>query len=193
MEPFTGIDEMLEKAYDGDKTSEKLFFEKISARISSLLRYRIQIGKSNRKEIAKEVDDVLQEILLVIIDRYQKKSLPKEYVLRWIFSVTNNKIADYFRTVYARTDRIISLEDLPYSLMTKELVENSIGLKDVILGALFKLGDRCKEIIRALLDGEIKEYIKEHSSITPVDAIYIHIHRCRKRFIKRLKDEGYEK
>jgi len=50
----------------------------------------------------------------------------------------------------------------------------------------------CKEIIEALLEGTIKEYIQTTKEKISEGAIYSYVHRCRKRFRYLLKKEGLE-
>lgn len=182
MENEKGIEELLAAAKTGDKWAEGELFSKLRARISSLVQY--SIWKPH------DAEDIVEEIMETILTKYKKTDFPKG-LLPWVNGITYNKVKNYIRRVKREPIRL----DVEVSQNEKERpdrIVEGLELQGMIERALAKLNKRHKEIMKALLQGEIKSYIAERSSETPSGTIYSDIHRCRKRFAELLKEEGYE-
>lgn len=193
MDPFIGINSLLQKAYNGDKKCENDFFEKIHARISGLVQHKVWGGR--HRGGAERNEDIVQEIMTVIIQKYKDRALPQDHLIQWIFTVANNKIRTFIRDRDRKTKRMVSVDDISYTLMTTDDLEQKEidkELNDLIYRTLNKMSDRCKEIIKALLDDEKKEYIAEQKKHDiPEGTISARIYHCRKYFGRALIKEGF--
>jgi len=109
--------------------------------------------------------------------------------------VANNKILEFIRKSYNRINQMDSLNDISSTLMSADDLEQEeidAELNDLIYRALKKMSDRCKEIIKALLNQEKKEYIAgQKLQSIPEGTISARIHHCRKNFRKVLIREGF--
>ena len=155
----------------------------------------IKYGKAGAGGGAELTEDVVQEIMKVISDKYKKQALPQDHLIQWIFKVANNKILEFIRKSYNRINQMDSLNDISSTLMSADDLEQEeidAELNDLIYRALKKMSDRCKEIIKALLDQEKKEYIAgQKLQSIPEGTISARIHHCRKNFRKVLIREGF--
>ncbi|MBN1559111.1 sigma-70 family RNA polymerase sigma factor [candidate division KSB1 bacterium] len=191
MEKLQGIHDLLKNAYLGNKSSEDELFELIRARISNLLRYKIWGASRSRGGLTEDARDLLQQIMMELYDQYKKNKLPTDDLLKWIFTIMNRRIVDYFRR-----KKTTSLEDIPYPLLDEEQMERVLEAKELhrLIGrALARVPDKCKKIIQALLYESKKDYIEKQSHYQEKNTIYSDIHRCRRHFSDMLKLEGYER
>ena len=83
------------------------------------------------------------------------------------------------------------LEYLTKSVLTysSELAKND--MRNIILRSLPKEKKQCKKIFIAFIEDKIDIYISELKKMNSESAIFNKIHRCRKLFMKILKEEGY--
>ena len=192
MNTLQGAQDLLAKAYQGDKSSELKLFEKINARIANLLRYRLVKGREAHRELEEDVKDIVQDIMIEIVKQFREKRLPLDYLPQWLYTITNRRTMDYFRKKYKQPT---SLENIPIPLMDSEQVQEvfeSKELHNIVSRALARLGNKCKEIIQALLNEKKNEYIKKQAQQKKMNTIYSDIHRCRQNFVDMLKLEGYD-
>ncbi len=197
MEPEPGIDELLAAAIGGDKEAENQLFSKLHASIFELVQQRIWNIQKHASEIQQDAEDLTGDICGIILQKYKTATFHNGF-MPWVFQIVRYKVGEYYRQ-RDRKPRVeavdVADDNLQFAVDPTE-TEQRVELQELnsmISRALRKMDRRCRTIMRALLQGEIKAYIDEQRQRnTPIGSIYAHIHRCRKRFVKLLFEEGYE-
>ena len=165
-------------------------FSKLRERLTHLVRQYIWNAGRDRGQMIQDVEDVVQEILLAIHIGIKKNNISAEKLVPWALRIARNKINDYFRQKLNKNFDRLKEDPLNGEMNRPDLnFEKSERLKS-IQAAIGKLSEKEQKIIYALINGNIKSYIIEESKRMPVDTVYVHIHRCRKRFEKILQKEG---
>jgi len=188
MDDVPGIDDLFEAAKGGDAAAENQLFFQLRARILALVQHKIWSGKKPDTELEKDVEDITTEVCFVILQKYKTAILYRGF-MPWVCMIVRNKLVDYIRRrqrekIFARAfpDDECSA---PYfsSDWPEPSVEGTIIDNITIYKALARLPDKCKAIIKAILEND-----KSDSG----SAWYTRVSRCRKLFKKFLKEEGYE-
>ena len=197
MHNLRAIDELLAASLERDKQAENQLFSQLRVRILALVKQRIWNTQMHASEIRQDAEDLTEDICLVILRKYKTASFPKGF-MPWVFKVVRNKIGVYYQN-RKRKERIevskVQVEELQVAT-DPDLPEQAIEsqeLDEMSFRAIKRLDRGCQAIIKALLQGEIKSHIREQKKLKHIGAIHVQIHRCRKRFIDLLGEEGFEK
>ena len=165
-------------------------FSKLHERFCNLVRHHIWNAISDPDQMKQDVEDVVQEIMLAIDEGIRAGKVSGEKIVPWAIRITRNKINDYFRRKLNKNFDHLQ-EDPPGNEMIRpdKIFEKAERLA-IIRKAISKLDSRDQRIIQALMNDNIKFYIRDEAKKIPVETVYVHIHRCRKRFEKILQKEG---
>ncbi|MFQ5632486.1 MAG: RNA polymerase sigma factor [bacterium] len=197
MHNLRGIDELLAAALGGDKQAENQLFSQLRVRILALVQQRIWNTNRHESEIMKDAEDLTNDILRIILQKYKTASFDYGF-MPWVNKIVWFKIGEYFRNRKIK-ERIevskVQIEELHVATdpnCTEELIESQ-ELDEMSIRAMKKLDRGYQAIIEALLQGKIKSYIEKQKKKKQIGAIYVDIHRCRERFIDLLGEEGFER
>jgi RNA polymerase sigma factor (sigma-70 family) len=194
MEPQPGIDGLLVAAKQGEKAAENQLFSLLRARILALVQQRIWNTRRHPSEIRKDAEDLTEDICAVIFRRCQTGSFNSGF-MPWVMQIARNRIGQYYGERDRRQDKYNPLPD------ENALTDNAIDLEaelegkeldNIIFSALKKMGQPCAEIIKALMEGEIKDYLTKRRLTTSIDTIYGQIFRCREKLKVLLHKQGYK-
>lgn len=198
MSGLTGISDLLAAAQGGDKQAENELFSKLRARILSLVQQRIWNTKRAQFEIVQEAENITHDVCTAIFHRYKTERFSTgDKFLAWVFQIVRHKVGDYYRVhqkdhLYERINLEQNNQPGPSEPSWPDENIDHEELIQLIHRALKKMKACCREIIEALLAGEIKAYIARQSKKTPINTIYCWIHRCRQELSDFLNKEGYE-
>lgn len=188
-----GIDELLAAAISGNQEAENELFSNLRARIWELAQQRIWNTQRHASEIRQDAENLTQDICFVILQKYKTASFHHGF-MPWVMQITRHRIGQHYR------ERAVSQKRRDSVPETNDLADNSVGtedefaaseLDDIISRALEKMGQPCVEIIEALMAGEIKAYIQQHTTASR-GTIYSQIHRCRENLKILLREKGYK-
>ncbi len=187
------IDDLLIAARSGNKNAENQLFSKLRARILNLVQYKLRNVRKHSSEVAQDVEDIVEESMLTILQKYKTEKCPYGF-MAWVHKIVWYKVGNYIRIrkkkVYSDIDED-SLADDPEDSPEQIVVAKEFD--ELIHRALKNLKGTCREIIKALIDVRIKAYIKKRKQEGDSEGnIYCQIHRCRKRFMQLLIEEGFE-
>lgn len=190
MDTQRGIDDLLSAAIGGDKEAENKLFSQLRVRILQLVQYKIWNTQRHAAEIRKDAEDLTDEICLIILQKYKTRTFDHGF-MPFVFRTVRNKIGEYFRMREREKmmTRVKGDEEFPQPFVDPVLPKE---LDSMISRALKRMGHRCRAIIKALLEGEIKTYIAEQQRTTPIGTIYTQIHRCRQKIAILLRKKGYK-
>lgn len=184
------IDELVVAAQSGDKEAENQLFLQLHARIFNLVQRRIWNKQTHKTKIKQDAEDLTEDICLKIAERYKTISFEIGF-MPWVFRVVRNKIGEYYRNRNRRRG-MESLENINLQSEDIDALAEHRETDRIISAALKNLRGRCREIITALLQDTIKEYIQEQQKNTATGTIYSRIHRCRSHFKDLLQQQGFE-
>jgi len=165
----------------------------LHARISRLVQYKLRNVKKHPSEVAQDVEDIVEEVMLTMLQKYKTEEFPYGF-MAWMNKIVWNKVGDYFRKEKRHAHSDINEESLEGdSENSPEQIVVTKELNELIHGALKRMHNPCKEIMKALIEERIKTYTKKRKNKGDRENnIHCQIHRCRKRFMKLLKEEGFE-
>lgn len=183
---------LLPLLFSNNSRQKNQIFLKLRERFYNLVRLSIWDSRKNRHEMLKDVEDIVQEILISVERGIRNQKVDADKIVPWTIKIARNKINDYLRRKYGKGFDHLELEVEPAdSEMNRP--DRNFEKKDMLQGikeAIGMLNKKDQEIINALINGEIKSYIQNEAKKIPVETVYVHIHRCRKRFEKILRKEG---
>jgi RNA polymerase sigma-70 factor (ECF subfamily) len=149
------------------------------------LRERILRFAASRVERA-EAEDLAQETLMVLHTRYAHLSEPAD-LLPVAFQILRYKMASRFRRSARRgEERALPADELALESAdpSPETLAARAELRDRLLAALPKLGERCREIFRMKLEGAGFEEIRRHFGVDSINTVYTWDLRCRKSLLE---------
>ena len=165
MEEFPGYDQQINQ-----------IFSAIRVRLAAVVQYRI------RDEKARE--DVVQEAMLVLVEKYP--SLPSKETA-WLFAmrVLHHKVGDYYRRWQRQEGRLVGLDHAEAEGVSDaragaprpdEILERS-EVEDRVRRAIDELGPECRRLVLGLLDGQSRPALAAELNKT-IDALYKQLSRC---------------
>ncbi len=158
--------------------SEDLFL-KLRARLLKLAELKI-----NRRE---DAEDVVQEVMSVVVERYSSMQFEKGYVY-WAFAILRNKILRYYRDKMYAGKLAETVRNAPVEQDSAENPEANYIDKELELHlseSLRQIDGNCRKVLLSLLDGRSREEIAKQHNLS-LDALYSRVSRCKKRLMEIL-------
>ena len=158
-------------------------------------RLRERIFRFAASRLQREAaEDVAQEVLLVLHEKYSSVERPEELVPLSI-EIARFKILGARRKMARRGEYTqTSVDDLPLASGDPDPFEQTERRERVerLEAALRELGDRCRELFRLKLAGLKFAEIQERMGADSVNTVYTWDFRCRKQLLEKLGG-GWEK
>jgi len=176
----TGVEELLQRARDGDQQAEERLFSRLHARILALAKRRLQDEEAAR--------DIAQETMRTVFEKYRTAPLPRG-LLPWAFAILRNKVGNQYkrRRVEGRHQARVDEAWLAETVGTSPDNERAaLDLLRRIRGALTNASGECRRIFDLLLSGADRHVIREAFGGAPLGTIDSRISRCRKRLLEQL-------
>lgn len=195
MKVSKSIEELLAKAKNGHQEAENELFSKLRARILNSVQYKLLNVRKHHSEVAKDVEDIVEETMLTMLQKYKTEELPYGF-MAWVNKIVWNKVGDYIRYGKIKTKEV-RIDDTGMEIIIDQntLPEDEVlpkELDEIIGRALKRLSPYCKEYFEALLKGEERAFTAARKKEEPEGTIDNRNLRCRKRFMKLLIEEGFE-
>lgn len=155
------------------------------AAILSALRERIVAYAASRHG-RESAEDLAQEVLVVIHEKYGAVERMEELVplgfqiLRFKLAAARRKAFRHGEHLEAEVEALASTEPDP------ETAAERAQAVERLLGALTRLGDRCRDLFRLKLQGKGFAEIQILMSAESLNTIYTWDHRCRKRLLEEM-------
>ncbi len=187
----TPIDILASAARAGDKMAENELFAKLHARFLLVTKQRIWSAIKDAEQIQQEAEDLVQEALVTIWQRYQSATIETNF-LSWSLQVLRNKIGNYFQQQQS-SHRMVRQSELNQEHEIIASTTQSLEVTDLIEKIKIivqKMDRRCRQILAALIAGKTREDIIQMFPKTPLGTIDNRIYRCRKRLKQLAAQEG---
>ena len=159
-----------------------------------LEKLRERILRFAASRVSREAaEDIAQEVLLVLHEKYSSVDKPEELVPLSI-EIARFKIMGARRKVVRRGENTqVSVEDLPLANHDDDpFVQTSKREQlEQLETALQSLGERCRELFRLKLEGLSFPEIQQRLKVDSLNTLYTWDFRCRKEL--REKMMGQEK
>jgi RNA polymerase sigma-70 factor, ECF subfamily len=156
--------------------------------ILELLRERIVRFAASRLVGGIGADDIAQEVLLVLYEKYPALDRIED-LLPISIEIARFKILGARRKSIRRGENTqVSVDDLPLSGSGPDPLEQAVRRQrlEQLEGALKDLGARCKEIFRLKLQGLSFIEIQKQLNVGSINTLYTWDLRCRKELRERL-------
>ena len=151
--------------------------------------FRLLLRMLARRE---EAEDMAQETLLVLEQKYADKDRPED-LLPLAFQVLRFKLSEFRRKATRRGEwDTAPVDDLPLAdgradhALDRERRELQVRLED----AIAKLDGRCRDLFRLKLEERTFEEIRQIMNAAAINTVYTWDHRCRQRLLELLTKEG---
>lgn len=157
-------------------------------------RLRERIVRFAASRVSREAaEDIAQETLLVLHEKYSSVERPEELVPLSI-EIARFKILGARRKTVRRGEHTqVSVDDLPLAAGNPDPFEQAARREQLgqLESALRGLGERCRELFRLKLEGLSFPEIRQRLNVDSLNTLYTWDFRCRKEL--REKMTGREK
>jgi RNA polymerase sigma-70 factor (ECF subfamily) len=149
------------------------------------VRERIVSYATSRGCARQDSEDLAQETLMILVDKYADR--PKPELMALAFPICVNLFRNLIRRRYVRAPHL-SVDDMPLAHPGENPETAAIrGEQLEALGrALGKLGEPCRTFVRLRLQGLTLEEIKDAAKAESMNTVYTWNARCPKRVIQLL-------
>jgi RNA polymerase sigma-70 factor (ECF subfamily) len=156
--------------------------------ILNVLRERI-LRFAASKVSREAAEDIAQEVLLVLHEKYRSIERPEELVPLSI-EIARFKILGAMRKVARRGEQAqVSVDDLPLAAAEDDPFEQVARREQLeqLERALLELGDRCRELFRLKLEGLTFPEIQKRLKVDSLNTLYTWDFRCRKQLQEKME------
>jgi RNA polymerase sigma-70 factor (ECF subfamily) len=157
-----------------------------------LERLRERILRFAASRVTREAaEDITQEVLLVLHEKYSSVDRPEELVPLSI-EIARFKIMGARRKVLRRGENSqVSVEDLPLASREADPFQQAAKREQLeqLEAAMRSLGDRCKDLFRLKLQGLSFPEIQTRLKVDSLNTLYTWDFRCRKQVVEFLKEK----
>lgn len=157
-----------------------------------LERLRERILRFAASRVSREAaEDITQEVLLVLHEKYSSVDRPEELVPLSI-EIARFKIMGARRKVVRRGENTqVSVEDLPLASREADPFQQAAKREQLeqLEAAMRSLGDRCKDLFRLKLEGLTFPEIQKRLKVDSLNTLYTWDFRCRKQVAEFLKEK----
>ncbi|MEP6963223.1 MAG: RNA polymerase sigma factor [Acidobacteriota bacterium] len=156
---------------------------------SAMEKLRERIYRYAASNIAREAaEDVVQEVMLVLHEKYSSVTRPEELVPLAI-EIARFKVLGARRKMIRRGENTqVSVDDLPLASTGDDPFEQAARREQLekLEGALAELGDRCRELFRLKLEGLTFAEIQKQLKVESLNTLYTWDFRCRKQLLEKM-------
>jgi RNA polymerase sigma-70 factor, ECF subfamily len=157
-----------------------------------LERLRERILRFAASRVSREAaEDITQEVLLVLHEKYNSVDRPEELVPLSI-EIARFKIMGARRKVVRRGENTqVSVEDLPLASREADPYQQAAKREQLehLEAAMRSLGDRCKDLFRLKLEGLTFPEIQKRLKVSSLNTLYTWDFRCRQQLVEFLKEK----
>ncbi len=154
-------------------------------------RLRERIVRFAASKVSREAaEDIAQEVLLVLHEKYSSVDRPEELVPLAV-EIARFKIMGVRRKAVRRGEHTqVSVEDWPLASREADPFEQAAKREQLELleAAMRSLGDRCKDLFRLKLDGLAFPEIQKRLKVDSLNTLYTWDFRCRKQILEFMKE-----
>ncbi len=133
------INDLLNKAIDGDNVAENLLFKNLTARFMLISRHKI----ANKEDC----EEVVQNALTAIAENYKQTNFETSFAA-WVKKILDNKIIDYYRNKKSGLARMSQVSDYTVTA-TNDMIDPAF--KQRLLDCLKKINAHNKQHSRILV------------------------------------------
>jgi RNA polymerase sigma-70 factor (ECF subfamily) len=153
-----------------------------------LLRERIVRFAASRLVGGIGAEDIAQEVLLVLHEKYPALDTVQDLLPLSIEIARFKILAARRKTVRRGENTQVSVEDLPLAGVDPDPLEQTVRRErlEALETAFKSLGDRCREIFRLKLQGLGFIDIQKRMKVSSINTLYTWDFRCRKELRQRL-------
>lgn len=155
-----------------------------------LERLRERILRFAASKVSREAaEDIAQEVLLVLHEKYSSVSRPEQLVPLSI-EIARFKILGARRKVARRGENTqVSVDDLPLASREEGPFEQAARREQLekLENALRELGERCRELFRLKLEGLTFPEIQKRLKVDSLNTLYTWDFRCRKQLQEKME------
>jgi len=176
-----GIQELLERARQGDREAENHLFDRLNARILALAKRRVRDEEAAR--------DIAQETMRTVFEKYRSANLPRG-LLPWVFVVLRHKVGNYLKRSRVEGARRIVVEDTWMAEAVGLSPNGERAAFDLVRQLEIALGratEECRKIFRLLLSGAGRHEIRAAFGDEPLGTIDSRISRCRRKLVEAIE------
>jgi len=159
---------------------------------SILERLRERILRFAASRVSREAaEDIAQEVLLVLHEKYSSVNRPEELVPLSI-EIARFKIMGARRKVFRRGENTqVSVEDLPLASHDADPFQQAAKREQLehLEAALRSLGERCRDLFRLKLEGLSFPEIQKRLKVDSLNTLYTWDFRCRKQVLDSMKEK----
>ncbi len=103
MATTTSLQQLLDNFYNSDgREGFYALYEKVSPKLWSYI---------HKKCPRSEAEDVFQDVMLDLLQALERKRVKEDHLLPLIFTITNRRVADFYRKRYREGNRFSSFEE----------------------------------------------------------------------------------
>ena len=157
-------------------------------RILELLRERIVRFAASRLGGGDAAQDIAQEVLLVLHEKYSTLDRAEDLV-PLALEIARFKMMGAIRKTVRRGEHTqVSVDDLPLASDAPDPFEESSRREQVehLEAALAGLGERCRELFRLKLEGLSFAEIQKRLDVASINTLYTWDFRCRQQLLERM-------
>lgn len=155
-----------------------------------LEKLRERIFRFAASKISRDAaEDIAQEVLLVLHEKYSSVERPEELVPLSI-EIARFKILGARRKISRRgEDSQVSVDDVPIRAATDDPFELTARREDLdrLEKALRELGERCRHLFRLKLEGLTFPEIQKQMKVESLNTLYTWDFRCRKQLQEKME------
>ena len=158
------------------------------AEIPTIEKLRERIVRFAASKGVREADDIAQEVLLVLHEKYGHVTEVHEQVALAV-EIARFKIWGARRKVLRRGEHTqVSVDDMPLASGDADPYVQAERRErlDQLEAALRSLGDRCRELMRLKLEGLGFPEIQKRLKVDSLNTLYTWDHRCRKQLLEKM-------
>ncbi len=155
-----------------------------------LEKLRERIRRFAASKVSREAaEDIAQEVLLVLHEKYGSVEQPEEMVPLSI-EIARFKILGARRKIARRGEYAqVSVDDLPLASNGEDPFEQAARSEQLehLESALRELGERCRELFRLKLEGLTFPEIQKRLKVESLNTLYTWDFRCRKQLQEKME------
>ena len=155
-----------------------------------LERLRERIRRFAASKVSRDVaEDIAQEVLLFLNEKYNSVERPEELVPLAI-EIARFKILGARRKPVRRGEHTqVSVDDLPLATDIEDPFQQASQREQLehLEAALLGLGERCRELFRLKLEGLTFPEIQKRLKVDSLNTLYTWDYRCRKQLREKME------
>jgi len=157
-------------------------------RLLELLRERIVRFAASRLGGGDAAQDIAQEVLLVLHEKYSTLDRAEDLVPLALEIARFKMMGARRKTVRRGEHTQVSVDDLPLASGAPDPFEETARHEQIerLESALGGLGERCRELFRLKLEGLTFSEIQKRLDVASINTLYTWDFRCRQQLLERM-------